>query len=393
MNTQGLPQFENTQKAFEQKNNSQLRNSYWLFRLMGQPALVKVFSKATLWALKMGLPIGGLIKSTIFKQFCGGESLTESQQVIDQLQKVKVGAILDYSIEGKESEEDFEATKNELLRIIRLAKNNPAIPYTSIKLTGVARFALLEKVSGKVALSEEEKKEYALVLARIDEICKLCKECHVPIYIDAEETWVQDAIDGIAEEMMLKYNTEYPIVQTTLQMYRWDRITYLKKIIAQALSSNIIIGVKLVRGAYWEKENLRAQTLNYKSPMHQQKVDTDKDYDDAVTMCLENISHVSLCVGTHNEQSTLHLARMMTKLGIAPNDKRVYSSQLFGMSDHITYNVADAGFNVTKYLPYGPVKSVMPYLIRRAEENTSIAGQMGRELRLILTEKKRRSQV
>jgi len=389
-----LPDFNNTQKAFAHKSNSELRSAYWLFKLMGNPGLVKVFSKLTIVGLKLHLPIEGLIKSTIFKQFCGGASLNESEEVVSKLHKIQVGSILDYSVEGKETDPDFDATLEELLRIVDKAKHNAAIPYTCIKITGIARMGLLERRSEVMdGFNKAEAAEWARVEGRLDKICGYCQEAGVPIYIDAEESWIQPAIDELAEKMMLKYNKTKAVVQTTLQLYRWDRLDYLKKLIETAKKQEIVVGVKLVRGAYWEKENVRAAEMKYKSPVHQVKADTDKDYNAAVTMALENIDRVNLCAGTHNEESTLHVARTMVQLGISPNDKRVYCSQLFGMSDHITYNVADAGFNVTKYLPYGPVKSVIPYLIRRAEENTSIAGQMGRELKLIVSEKKRREQI
>ena len=395
-----LPDFSNTEKAFAHKNGKELREAYWLFKLMGNPGLVQLFSNLTLLGLKLHLPIEGLIRATIFKQFCGGTSLRDTETVVSKLHQIQVGSILDYSVEGKESDADFDATLTELIRIVEKAKGNPAIPYTCIKITGIARFGLLERRSEVIAgidqnvapLSTEEVAEYNRVIARLDRICAACKDAGVPIYIDAEESWIQYAIDELAEQMMLKYNKVDAVVQTTLQLYRWDRLEYLKRLIAFANEKDVIIGVKLVRGAYWEKENNRAAQLKRKSLVHQEKSATDKDYNAAVTLALQNIDRVHLCAGTHNEQSTLHVLKTTLELGISPKDKRVYCSQLFGMSDQITYNVASAGFNVTKYLPYGPVKSVIPYLIRRAQENTSIAGQMGRELKLIVTERKRRKQ-
>jgi proline dehydrogenase len=384
------PDFSNTQKAFRLKNNRQLKFSYWLFRLMGNQTLVRFFSRLTLHSIKWKLPVGRLIKSTIFRQFCGGESLRESETVIHELNKVHVGAILDYSIEGKESEADFDAAKSELIRVIALARNNPAIPYASLKLSGIARAQLLETISSKQKLNTSEELELNAFKTRFHEICLACFTASVPIYIDAEESWIQEAIDEATEEMMLAYNTEHAIVQTTLQMYRWDRMDYLRSIIAWSEKEQIYAGVKLVRGAYWEKENARADKLHYESPVHQTKEDTDKDFDLAVDLCLLHVNKITLCAGTHNEASTLHLVSQMKALGIANNHPHVYCSQLYGMSDHITYNMAEAGYNVTKYLPYGPVKSVIPYLIRRAEENTAMGGQMSRELKLILLEKERR---
>ena len=382
--------FENTEKAFIAKGNQELKHSLWLFKLMGNPKLVKVFSKLILFAIKIGLPVKLPIKATIFKQFCGGESIEESKDVVQKLNRSHIGSILDYSVEGKESEEDFYHTKDEVLKIIRVAKDNPAIPYTSLKLTGIAPFELLEKMNSKQQLDKKDEIEYQKVRGRLVEICYYATQSNVPIYFDAEESWIQEAIDTLAEEMMEMNNKNSAIVLTTLQMYRWDRIDYLKKLIQKARDKKFFIGIKLVRGAYIEKENFRASEKGYKSPIQVTKEATDIDFDKAVDICLENIDIITLCAGTHNEASTMHLVDKMKELNIANDNPHVYFSQLYGMSDHITYNLADAGYNVTKYLPYGPVKSVMPYLIRRAEENTGIAGQMGRELKLIIEEKNRR---
>lgn len=382
--------FENTEKAFITKDNQELKHSLWLFKLMGNVTLVKIFSKLIIFAIKIGLPVRLPIKLTIFKQFCGGESIEESKHVVYKLNVSNIGSILDYSVEGKESENDFCNTKDEILRIIKVAENNPAIPYTSLKLTGIARLSLLKKLNSKQELNKEEKLEFQKIRERLIEICNNASSSDVPIYFDAEESWIQEAIDTLAEEMMEINNKKTAIVLTTLQMYRWDRIEYLKELIKKARDKKFSIGIKLVRGAYMEKENLRASQLGYKSPIQSNKENTDIDFDKAVDICLENIDIVTLCAGTHNEASTMHLVNKMAELKIRNDHPHVYFSQLYGMSDHITYNLADAGYNVTKYLPYGPVKSVMPYLIRRAEENTGISGQMGRELKLIVDEKKRR---
>jgi proline dehydrogenase len=383
--------FKNTHVAFLAKSDRELNRSRWLFKLINNPSAVKFFSALTLWSMRMGLPIERIVKSTIFRQFCGGETIEESKLIVDQLKQSQIGAILDYSIEGKESDEDFEGTKQEVIRIIYYASSNPSIPYTSLKLTGVCRVDLLEKLSSRTKLSHNEQLEYRILKDRLDSICNTAYKTGVPIYFDAEESWIQDAIDDLALEMMRQYNSSKAIVLTTLQMYRRDRLAYLKLLIDAARRENFFLGIKLVRGAYWEKENERAATMNYVSPMHRTKEDTDLDFDLAGRICLENIDIVTLCAGTHNEESTLYLLRAMDSLNIKKNDRRVYFSQLFGMSDHISYNLASEGYNVTKYLPYGPVKSVIPYLIRRAQENTAIAGQMGRELQLILAEKKRRN--
>ncbi len=382
--------FENTEKAFNAKGNQELKRSLWLFKLMGNPTLVKAFSKLIVFAIKIGIPVRLPVKATIFKQFCGGESLEESKDVVKKLSRSHIGSILDYSVEGKESEEDFNRTKDEILKIIKLAKDDRAIPYTSVKLTGIAPFDLLEKINFKKPLSKDEEKEYQSLKVRLAEICNNASLSNVPIYFDAEESYIQEAIDSLAEEMMEIHNTKTAIVLTTLQMYRWDRIDYLNKLIQKAKDKKFFIGIKLVRGAYMERENLRASQMGYKSPIQTSKENTDSDFDKAVDICLENVDLITLCAGTHNEASSMHLISKMKELNIPNDHPHVYFSQLFGMSDHITYNLADAGYNVTKYLPYGPVNSVMPYLIRRAEENTGIAGQMGRELRLIILEKNRR---
>ena len=382
--------FANTEIAFKNKDNGELKHSLWLFKLMQNPFLVKVFSKLTLLAIKLHLPISAAVKATIYKQFCSGETLDESQKVVKHLGKSGVGSILDYSVEGKESIEDFEHTKEEVIKIIHVAKGNPAIPYTSLKVTGIAKHTLLEKLNSKQQLNSDEQKENKELLNRMDEICKESFTCKVPIYFDAEETWIQNAIDSLAEMMMRKYNREDAIILTTLQMYRWDRIDYLKKLIWEAREEKFFIGIKLVRGAYMEKENKRALEQGYKSPIQKDKISTDIDFDKAVDICLENIDIIKLCAGTHNEASTTHLLEQMKKLNIRNNHPNVYFSQLYGMSDNITFNLADLGYNVTKYLPYGPVKSTLPYLMRRAEENTAIAGQLSRELKMILEEKERR---
>ena len=382
--------FSNTENAFRNKNDKELKHSLWLFTLIGNSFFVKFFSRLTLFAIKIRLPVSSALKATIYKQFCAGETVEESQSAVKKLGKAHVGSILDYSVEGKEREEDFERTKNEVIKIIHLAKGNPAIPYTSLKLTGIARFGLLEKINEKKNISLESDNEFKAMMNRLHLICRTAFENDIPIYFDAEESWIQNAIDNIAEEMMKQYNKKKAIVLTTLQMYRWDRLNYLKKLIFDSRIENFFVGIKLVRGAYMEKENKRAHQMGYTSPIQASKEKTDKDFDRAVNICLENIDRVTLCAGTHNEASTLHLINKMKELKISNSDSRVYFSQLYGMSDNITFNLAAEGYNVTKYLPYGPVKSTVPYLLRRAEENTAIAGQMSRELKLLIEEKKRR---
>lgn len=382
--------FDNTQNAFSLKDDQALRHSLRLFRFMHNPALVKIGAKLTVLALKLHLPVRGIIRNTVFSQFCAGETLEESKPVIEKLGKRHIGSILDYSVEGKGETEDFERTKNEIIRIIGVAGKNSDIPYTCLKMTGIAPFLLLQKMTLKKKLNRNELIQYDETVLRLNAICREAELMNVPIYIDAEESWIQGAIDQLTEEMMLKHNTQRAIVNTTLQMYRHDRLNYLHGLIEQGRTGKFFVGVKLVRGAYLEKENARAKEKKYISPIQPDKATTDHDFDAAVDYCLQNIDIVTLCAGTHNEASTLHLVEQMKKLGLPNNHPHVFSSQLYGMSDHISFNLADAGYNVTKYLPYGPLNSVLPYLVRRAEENTAIAGQMGRELKLLSEEKKRR---
>lgn len=390
MQTDPIVSFENTEVAFAGKTNAELNRAYYMFKLIGSPALVKVGDVLVNTALKMGIPIGWAIKGNIFKHFCGGETIAECARATKILDQGRIGTILDYSVEGKESEEDFDATKEETLRTIRTAQNNEHIPFCVFKVTGVARFALLEKVNAKAKLEEKELAEWERVKNRVDEICRLSFETGTPVFIDAEDSWIQDAIDGLANTMMEKYNQQDFIVYNTLQLYRHDRLAYLKQCHQEAKTKGYKLGFKLVRGAYMEKERERAQQMNYLDPIQPNKEASDRDFDLAVEYCLEHINDIAICCGSHNEQSSLKLANAMVKKGIARNDKRVYFAQLFGMSDHISFNLAHAGFNVAKYVPYGPIKEVLPYLIRRAKENTSVKGQTGRELSLIIKEKKRR---
>ena len=383
--------FENTEIAFQGKSKRDLNRAYWLFKLVSNNTLVKIGPALLNIALFLRFPILGIIKTTIFKHFCGGESIIDSQKTIEELSHYQIGTILDYSVEGQESEANFDIVMQETIATIERAAGDDKIPFSVFKITGVGRFALLEKVNTKQALSENEKKEYEIVKNRINTICQKAHNLSVPVFIDAEESWIQDTIDEIATTMMRQYNKERAIVYNTLQMYRWDRLSYLKKCYADAENYKYFLGLKLVRGAYMEKERARAEKLAYVSPIQKNKASTDKDYDLAVSFCVEHINRIYFCAGTHNEDSSTKLIKQLEEKGIDNNNKRIYFSQLLGMSDHISYNLAYANYNVAKYVPYGPVKQVMPYLIRRAEENTSIAGQTGRELALIIKEKTRRS--
>lgn len=383
--------FENTENAFKAKTNSELNRSYWLFKLIGNPLLVKMGANFGPLALNVGFK--GLIKSTIFKQFVGGETIHDCAVTIAELGKYNIGTILDYSVEGKESEVDFDNCKVETLETIKMAQNDRNIPFCVFKVTGLARFELLEKVSAKKTLSDAEKQEWQRVKDRVSAICNSAFQANQAIFIDAEESWIQPAIDDLANENMALYNKNKAIVYNTYQFYRHDRLNYLTESIKQGKTNGYHIGAKLVRGAYMEKERKRAQEMNYQSPIQPSKEASDKDYDQALKLCIDNIDVIGLCAGTHNEKSSLYLVELMQQKNIPAADKRVYFSQLFGMSDHISYNLSLNNYNVAKYVPYGPVKEVLPYLIRRAQENTSVKGQTGRELNLIMKEKKRRSEL
>lgn len=386
--------FDNTELAFRHKSNKDLNFTIFMFRLMGKPWLVNLFSKLSLFAIKYHLPVAGIIKATIFRQFCGGESLEESEPSVAMLRKNNVEAILDYSVEGKNLESSFEKTKNELLRLIDNAKRFSKDPTTCMKITGLARFELLEQVTADPdKLSVEESAEWDRVNKRVLDICQKAFDEDVRIYIDAEDSWIQGAIDDLALNMMRKFNQKRAIVFTTAQLYRHDRLAYTESLINQAKAENWYLGIKLVRGAYMEKERARAQELGYQDPIQPDKESTDRDYNACLKLVVENIDLVEFVAGTHNEESCLYLSQLMEEKGLSKNHHHIYFSQLFGMSDNITYNLGAKGYNVSKYLPYGPVRDTVPYLIRRAEENTAIAGQMGKELSLVLQEKRRRKAV
>lgn len=382
--------FEDTSIAFSGKTNAQLKQEYRLFKIMNNKALVNFGIKATLFALRTGLPVKGLIKSTIYKQFCGGETLEESRRVMEALSSYNIKSILDYGVEGKETPEEFNRTKNQLLRTIEFAAGNPNIPFISSKITGLTRFALLEKMQRGETLSAEEESEKKQLYERMHQVAARAKEAGLGLFIDAEETWIQDPVDELTFELMRSYNREKAVVFSTPQMYRHDRLEFCKQSLEDAKKHNYILGLKPVRGAYMEKERKRAADMGYPSPIQPDKAATDRDYDAVIVFALDNKERIGFCAATHNEKSSLLLASEMDKRGIARNHPHFWFSQLFGMNDQITYNLAKAGFNVTKYLPYGPVKDVIPYLMRRAEENTAVAGQMSRELHLIHSEMQRR---
>jgi proline dehydrogenase len=380
--------FDNTENAFKAKSDKDLRRSYQLFKLIGNPTLVNFGAAFTPLALSIGFK--GLIKNTIFKQFVGGENIEDCSRTIAELGKFNIGTILDYSVEGKESEADFDHCLGETLETIKKAKGDKNIPFCVFKVTGLARFALLEKVSEHATLSEEENKEWLKVKQRVERICEAAWAAGKPVFIDAEESWIQVAVDELADENMAKFNKQAAIVYNTYQLYRKDRLDFLKKTVEHAKAAGYKVGAKLVRGAYMEKERKRAAEKGYPSPIQDSKDNSDNDYNRALEYCVNNLDHMAICAGTHNEKSSLHLLSLMQNKGIDKADKRIYFSQLLGMSDHISYNLSLNGYNVAKYVPYGPVKDVLPYLIRRARENTSVKGQTGRELSLIIKEKQRR---
>jgi len=384
--------FNNTEVAFSGKTKNDLNRSYWLFKMVSNSTFVNLGKSLTTFAINTHLPIKGMIKATIFKQFCGGETILECDKTIAELGKFNIGTILDYSVEGKETEKDFDACTTETIETITKAKNSSYIPFCVFKVTGLARFDLLEKVSSNSNnLTPDEQKEFGRVQLRVNTICKAAHDAGIPVFIDAEESWIQPAIDNLANQMMMLFNTEKAIVYNTYQLYRKDRLAYLKHSYKLATEGKYLIGAKLVRGAYMEKERARAAEKGYPSPIHDTKQNTDTDYDEAVLFSIEHADRIAICAGTHNENSSMKLAELMQQKNIKPQDKHIYFSQLLGMSDHISYNLANAGYNVAKYVPYGPVREVLPYLIRRAQENTSVKGQTGRELSLIIKEKERRA--
>jgi len=382
--------FENIKVAFADKSDKDLSRAYLLFKTISNPIIsntLTAFIKVAMW---LHLPISWAIKATVYKHFCGGTTIENSQATIDKLWESHIGTILDFSAEGKEIEEDFNLAMNETIASIQKAKSESSIPFSVFKPTGLARFALLEKISNNSNLTKEEEIEKTTFEGRIENICQTASDNKVPLFIDAEESWIQNAIDDIAIKMMQKFNKNEAWIYNTLQLYRNDRVDHLEMLLKLATEKRFFVGLKLVRGAYHEQEIERAKEKGYNCPVHTIKENTDIDYNKALTLCIENIDFVSVCAGTHNEESSALLVELLNKHNISKDDKRVYFSQLLGMSDHISYNAAKEGFNVVKYVPYGPIKDVLPYLIRRAEENTSIAGQMGRELTNIIEEKKRR---
>ncbi|MDN5203342.1 proline dehydrogenase family protein [Fulvivirgaceae bacterium BMA10] len=382
--------FDDTSIAFSSKSNRRLRKMYYLFGSMNFNKLVKVGNILITFLLGIRFPIKGLIKHTVFEHFCGGETIEDSEKTIQELGKYNIGTILDYSVEGEKNEHGFDVTAKEIHRTIEKASDTESIPFSVFKVTGIASTHVLTKKQSGIELSQEEHSSYEKVIERVDALCKRAYEKGVRIFIDGEESWIQDVIDDLVYEMMRRYNREKAIVYNTYQMYRHDMLDNLKKAFRKAQSEDYYLGAKLVRGAYLEKERERAEELGYESPIQITKEDTDNDYNRALLFCIENKDRISLCSGSHNEYSNYYLTQLIEEKALSKNDPDIYFAQLYGMSDNISYNLAKSGYNVAKYVPYGPVRSVMPYLIRRAAENSAIAGQTNREFQLIKKELIRR---
>ncbi len=382
--------FEDTATAFALKTDSELERAYFLFKMIANEPLVRIGTAMTNFAIKAHLPVEGLIRATVFDHFCGGVSEEDCLPIVDKMFAKGVCSVLDYSVEGQEGDDPFDSALETILKILDFVKEKDAIPFAVFKPTGFGRFALYEKIGSGQKLTAEETSEWQRVINRFEKVCQKAYDLDVCLLVDGEESWMQDAADDLVEDLMRKYNTKKAIVFNTLQMYRWDRLDYLKKLHARSLKDGFIIGMKVVRGAYMEKENARAEAMGYATPICESKKATDVNFDAAIEYMVSNIDSISLFAGTHNEESSYRLIELLDKENIKSNDPRVWFGQLFGMSDHISFNLASRNFNVAKYLPFGPVRDVMPYLIRRAEENTSVAGQTTRELSLLKKEKKRR---
>ena len=382
--------FENTATAFALKTDSELERAYFLFKMISNEPLVRIGSAVTNFAIKAHLPVEGLIRATVFDHFCGGVNEQDCLPLIEKMYEKGVSSVLDYSVEGKDVENQFDFAYEKIMEILNFVKEKEGIPYAVFKPTAFGRFAIYQKIGEGKTLTEAENQEWQRIINRFDKVCKKANDMDVALLIDGEESWMQDAADSLVEDMMVKYNKEKPIVFNTLQMYRWDRMDYLKKLHQKAKDENFKIGFKVVRGAYMEKENERAEEKGYPTPICESKKATDENFDAAIEYIVEHLDVIALFSGTHNELSCYKLMELMDKKNIAHNDPNIWFGQLYGMSDNISFNLAAHGYNVAKYLPFGPVRDVMPYLIRRAEENTSVSGQTTRELTLLKKERTRR---
>lgn len=382
--------FDDTAIAFSYKSDGELRKANFIFTIVNHPFISSLATGVVKVSMSLGLPIKGLVRSTVFDHFCGGETIRKTEKTVQHLGEFNVRTILDYSVEGANTEAGFDATTEEILRTFDQAKSSRFIPFCVFKMTGMADGSLLEKIQSGLVLTKEEENSFDKVKDRVDRICSIAHTLNIPILIDAEDTWIQNPIDGLVYEMMAKYNREKAIVFNTYQLYRTDSLSNLRDAFHRATSNNYYLGVKLVRGAYMEKERERALLRGYADPIYPTKLATDDAFNKALIFCLDNKQRISVLCGSHNEHSNQFLAILMEKHGMKADDNRVWFAQLLGMSDNISFNLAKAGYNVAKYVPYGPVESVMPYLLRRASENTSVAGQSSRELALIRKELARR---
>lgn len=386
--------FSNTEVAFAHKSTNQLRKAKVLFKTINHEKLVDWGTHFVEWALRYRVPfVKSAFKNTIYEQFCGGETLEETQKVIDVLGKYGVKVLLDYGVEAKKTDYDFDEAARQIIRAIKHAREDDKVHGVSSKISGLARFDLLEKMSTGKPLRKKELDELELVKKRLKKMCRAANKHKVAIYFDAEESWIQPAIDNFVLELMEEYNVGQSIIFNTYQFYRHDRLEFMKANHAAAKEKGYILAGKLVRGAYMEKERERAKKLDYVSPIQPDKETTDRDYDLALAYCIENLDTITFCCASHNEKSNAYLCQLIEEKGLEPNHPNIYFSQLYGMSDNISFNLAKGRYNVFKYLPYGPVKEVIPYLIRRADENTAVSGQMGRELRLIVEELDRRKRL
>ena len=405
--TQGSVSFENTENAFEYKSDAELKRAALLFSSMGYSSLVKLGTRLTPWMIRSGLPVKGLIRNTIFSQFVGGETLAETAAVARKLGEYHVQVILDYGVEGgDEGEGGFDHACGEFIRVISYAATQPNIPFMSVKVTGIARFGLLEKldqlmgsdtgslmkryVRALETLTPAEKEEWQRVSRRMEQICREASTKKIGVLIDAEETWIQDPVDVLTILMMEQFNKESVVVYNTIQLYRADRLVFLKDSLEAVEQRDFILGAKLVRGAYMEKERKRALERGYPSPIQPDKATADRDYNAAVEFGITHLNRVALIIASHNEYSNLLAVQLLQQKGLDVHHPHIHFSQLYGMSDNITFNLAKAGCSVSKYLPFGPIRDVIPYLMRRAQENSSMSGQTGRELGLIRKELKRR---
>ena len=382
--------FENTETAFRLKSDSELERAYFLFKMISKEPLVRIGTAVTKFALNVHLPVEGLIRSTVFDHFCGGVNQSDCLPTVDKMFDTGVYSVLDFSVEGKEEESQFDKTRDKVIELTYFARDKEAMPFSVFKPTGLGRFEIWEKVSEGKELTEAEKGEWQRIIDRYHTICKVAKECDVILLIDAEEYAMQKAADELCESMMEIYNTEKVIVWDTLQCYRHDRLEHLKGRHERARAKGYKTGFKIVRGAYMEKERERAEDHGYPSPICETKAESDDNFNTIMRYIMDNLDDIHLFVGSHNEMSSYLAMEIMEQKELLKNDPRVWFGQLYGMSDHISYNLAVEGYNVAKYIPFGPVKDVMPYLIRRAEENTSVAGQTSRELNLLKKEKARR---